>query len=158
VNCATGSVGYLLLMSGNERRLVRIQLAMAVITVALCLFFVPRWGIAGAAMAAAIGNVASNIWCLLEVKMLLRLFPYNRSYWRLTAPAGVALAAAIGLRVGFRSVKADIAVLIFSTVLVYVLFLGTLLFSGLDADDRLITNAIWSKIRNSFPGAPGRAS
>ena len=26
VNCAVGSVGYLLLMSGNERRLVRIQL------------------------------------------------------------------------------------------------------------------------------------
>jgi O-antigen/teichoic acid export membrane protein len=145
-------------MSGNEKRLVRIQMAMAVVTVTLCLLFVPRWGIAGAAIAAAICNVATNVWCLLEVKMLLKLFPYNRSYWGLAVPAAVTLAAAIGLRVGLRSVRADIAVLAFSTALVYVIFVGTVLLLGLDADDRLIANAIWSRIRNWFPGIPDSAS
>ncbi|MFZ0955614.1 MAG: polysaccharide biosynthesis C-terminal domain-containing protein, partial [Candidatus Sulfotelmatobacter sp.] len=151
VNCATGSVGFLLLMSGNEKRLVRIQMAMAVVTVTLCLLFVPRWGIAGAAIAAAIGNVASNVWCLFEVKMRLKLFPYNRSYWGLAVPFAATLAAAIGLRVGLRSFREDIAVLAFSTALVYVIFVGTVLLLGLDADDRLIANAIWSRIRKLVP-------
>jgi O-antigen/teichoic acid export membrane protein len=158
VNCATGSVGFLLLMSGNEKRLVRIQMAMAVVTVSLCLLMVPRWGIAGAAIAAAIANVATNVWCLLEVKMRLKLFPYNRSYWGLAVPVVVTLTAVIGLRVGLRSFRPDIAVLAFSTVLVYVIFLGTVLLLGLDADDRLIANAIWSRIRNWFPGIPDSSS
>jgi O-antigen/teichoic acid export membrane protein len=158
VNCATGSVGYLLLMSGNEKRLVRIQMAMAVVTVTLCLLLVPRWGIAGAAIAAAVGNVASNVWCLLEVKMLLKLFPYNRSYWGLAVPFAATLAAAVGLRVGLRSLRADIAVLAFSTAFVYVIFVGTVVLLGLDADDRLIANAIWSRIRNWLPGIPDSAS
>jgi O-antigen/teichoic acid export membrane protein len=158
VNCATGSVGYLLLMSGNEKRLVKVQMTMAVVTVTLCLLFVPRWGIAGAAGAAAIGNVVSNVWCLFEVKTHLKLFPYNRSYWTLGVPAAVTLAVAVGLRVGLRSVRADIPVLVFSTVFVYVIFVGTVLLLGLDADDRLIANAIWSRICNWFPGIAERAS
>jgi O-antigen/teichoic acid export membrane protein len=158
VNCATGSVGYLLLMSGNEKRLVRIQVAMAVVTVTFCLLFVPRWGILGAAIAAAIGNVATNVWCLLEVRMLMKLFPYNRTYWGLAVPTAVTLAAAIGLRLGLRSVKADVAVLTFSTALVYVIFVGTVLLLGLEADDRLIATAIWSRIRNCFPGVPDSTS
>lgn len=153
VNCATGSVGFLLLMSGNEKRLVRIQAVMAVVTVSLCLLLVPRWGIAGAALGAAIGNAGSNAWCLLEVKKILGLFPYNRSYWSLAWPAVVTLAAAVGLRIGLRSVRADIAVVVLSTALVYVLFLGVVLAAGLDADDRLIANAIWARVRSFFPGA-----
>lgn len=157
VNCATGSVGFLLLMSGNEKRLVRIQLVTAVVTVTLCLFLVPRWGIAGAAMAAAVGNAGSNAWCLVEVKKILGLFPYNRSYWGLALPAAVAIAATVGLRVGLRSVGGDIAVVAFSTMLVYVLFVGTVLLSGLEADDHLIAKAIWSRVRNWFPGAQASA-
>ena len=156
VNCATGSVGYLLLMSGNEKRLIRIQLVMAVATVALCLLFVPRLGIAGAALAAAMGNAGANALCLLEVKKILGLFPYNRSYWGLALPAAVALTATIGLRIGLRSVGPDIAVLVFTTMLVYLLFVGTALLSGLDADDRMIANAIWSRLRNFLPSARAR--
>lgn len=151
VNCATGSVGYLLLMSGNEKRLVRIQMAMAVVTVASCLLLVSRWGITGAAIATAACNVATNIWCLLEVKKVLRLFPYNRSYWILALPSVVTVAAAAGLRIGLRTVGADIAVLVLSTVLVYVLFLGTVLLLGLEAEDRMIARAIWARIRGGLP-------
>jgi O-antigen/teichoic acid export membrane protein len=156
VNCATGSVGYLLLMSGHERRLVKIQLVMGVITVTLCLLLVPRWGIAGAAFAAAIANVGSNAWCLLEVKKRLGLFPYNRGYWGLALPAAVTVAAAVGLRIALRSIGADFAVVVISIALTYALFMGTAFLSGLDADDRLIANAIWSKVQKFFPSAQAR--
>ena len=151
VNCGTGSVGYLLMMSGNEKRLVRIQMVMAVVTVTLCVLLVSRWGMTGAAIATALCNVGTNTWSLVEVKKALRLFPYNRSYWRLVLPTAVTLAAAVGLRMGLRAVRADIAVLLLSLVLVYVLFLGTVLLSGLDAEDRLIASAIWLRVRSGMP-------
>lgn len=158
VNCATGSVGYLLLMSGNERRLVRIQMVMAVLTVISCLFLVSRLGINGAAIATAGCNVASNLWCLAEVRKKLHLSPYNRSYWILVAPSVVTIAATVGLRIGLRSVSADIPVLILSTMIVYVLFLGTVLLMGLQAEDRMIASAIWARVRGSFPLLRGNAS
>jgi O-antigen/teichoic acid export membrane protein len=156
VNCATGSVGYLLLMSGNEKRLVRIQSILAVVTITLCVLLVPRWGIAGAAIAAAVGNAGSNLWCLLEVKKILRLFPYNRSYRRLLLPVVATIAATVGLRFALQSVRPDIVVVILSTLLIYALFLGIVLLYGLDADDRLIANAIWSRVRNFSGFAPDR--
>jgi O-antigen/teichoic acid export membrane protein len=151
VNCATGSVGYLLLMSGNQKRLVRIQIATGVLTVISCVVLVARWGIVGAAIAAAFGNVSTNMWCLLEVRKALRLFPYNRSYWSLALPAIVTVAAALGLRMGLRNVKADIAVLAVSMLGVYAAFSATVLLQGLDADDRLIASAIGSRIADYLP-------
>ena len=156
VNCATGSVGYLLLMSGNEKRLVRIQMVMAVVTVILCVLLVSRWGIVGAAIAAAVANAGTNMWCLLEVNRTLRLFPYSRAYWSLALPTFVAVAAAIGLKIAFRAARADIAVLLLSTVVVYVLFLGTIFLLGFEAEDRLIADAIWNRIRGCFPGRAAR--
>ena len=50
INCGVGSVGYLLLMSGHQRRLIRIQAVMACVMVALSLILIPRWGITGAAI------------------------------------------------------------------------------------------------------------
>ena len=62
VNCGVGSVGYLLLMSGQQRRLIRIQMVMACVMIALSLFLIPSWGLVGAATAAALTNAMSNIW------------------------------------------------------------------------------------------------
>lgn len=154
INCAVGSVGYLLLMSGNEKRLVRIQLVAAVVTVSSCLVLVPRWGIAGAAVAAALGNAGTNAWCLWEVKKVLGLFPYNRGYWRLLMPAVASIATAVGLRIALRPAHPDILVVIVATVAVYAVFTGTVLLSGLEADDRLIAAAIWGRVRGLFPGSP----
>ena len=153
VNCAVGSVGYLLLMSGNERKLVRIQLVTAVVTVSCCLALVPRWGIIGAAVAAALGNAGTNIWCLWEVKKVLGLFPYNRGYWRLAMPAGASLATAIGLRIALRLAHPDIVVVVVATAAAYAVFLAAVLLSGLEADDRLIAAAIWARVRGLFPGS-----
>jgi len=151
VNCAVGSVGYLLLMSGNQRRLVRIQVVTAVVTVGCCLLMVPRWGLAGAAIAMAVGNAGSNAWCLWEVKRVLGLFPYTRGYWRLTPPALASVAAAVGLRIALRSVSPDILMVVLAAAAVYAVFVGAVLMAGLEADDRLIANAIWSRVRNFLP-------
>src|SRR5215469_2316778 len=58
VNCGVGSVGYLLLMSGNERRLIKVQAAGGIFMVAANLILIPRWGITGAAAAAVAATYA----------------------------------------------------------------------------------------------------
>jgi len=147
VNCGVGSVGFLLLMSGNERRLVRVQLAMGVVTVIACLLLVPRFGIMGAAVAAAAGNAGANIWCLREVKRALGLFPYNRAYWKLTLPIVSTALIAFGLRRGMTSMHSDFVAAGLAVFLLYAVFIVAMLLAGLDADDRFIADALWLRVR-----------
>ena len=78
-------------MSGNQRRLIRVQAGMAAVIVVLSVWLVPVWGVLGAAVAAAITNVGVNAWNLVEVRRALKLSPYNRSYLKLLPSVGIAL-------------------------------------------------------------------
>lgn len=153
VNCAVGSVGYLLLMSGHEKKLVKIQLVMALVTVSSCLLLVPGWGVAGAAIAAALGNAGSNAWCLWEVRKTMGLFPYNRGYWRLVLPTAATVATVIGLREALQSIREDILIVVLTTAIAYAVFLVALLLAGLEADDRLIAGIVWNRVRGSLLGS-----
>jgi len=150
VNCGVGSVGYLLLMSGNQRLLIRIQAVMAAVAVLLSFLLVPRWGVLGAAVAAAITNAGTNVWNLVEVRKVLRLSPYNRSYLRLLPSVGSALLIALLVSKASLFGRSDWMVVAASLVLAYVGFSVTAFAMGLDADDRLIANAVWARARGFF--------
>jgi O-antigen/teichoic acid export membrane protein len=150
VNCAVGSVGYLLLMSGNQGRLVKIQSIMAVMTVMLAILLIPRWGLVGAAVASAAANVGANLWCLLEVRRRLGVFPYNRTYLRLTVPLVTTLVALLLLRESLRAIHPEWLVIAFGLALGQVVFIATAAVFGLDSDDRLIISAIWYRVQLVF--------
>jgi len=150
VNCGVGSVGYLLLMSGNQRRLVRVQAVMAVVMVVLSVWLVPRWGVLGAAVAAAATNVGINAWNLLEVRTALKLSPYNRSYLKLLPAAGSALLITFLVTRASLFVRAEWAVILLALVLSYAGFCLVTLAMGLDSDDRLIADAVWTRMRLTF--------
>lgn len=153
VNCGVGSVGYLLLMSGNQRRLIRIEAVMAGLMVLLNLVLIPRWGITGAALGAAITNVVGNVWCLREVRLKLGLSPYNRSYLHLALPLAGTLTILLGLRLGFGAARSEWAVIGAALLLGYLAFLGIALAFGLDADDQLIARAVWARVSGTFRSA-----
>jgi O-antigen/teichoic acid export membrane protein len=157
INCGVGSVGYLLLMSGNQRRLIRIQAVMACGMVALNIVLIPKWGIVGAAVGAAVTNVVTNIWSLAEVRRTLRLLPYSRSYWRLLLPVCGNLAALLIIRTTLKGVRPEWVVVATGIVLAYVAFIAIALAFGLDSDDQLIASAAWSKMRGVFPGGERNA-
>jgi O-antigen/teichoic acid export membrane protein len=150
VNCGTGSVGFLLLMSGNQRRLIKIQAVMALVMVGLNMLFIPRWGILGAALAAAVCCVVSNIWFLGAVHSVLGLFPYNRSYLRLIVPVTATVASLLLLRYSSHYFQNSWLLVAAAIVAGYVVFASTVLVSGLDADDKLIADAVWYKVRGMF--------
>ena len=154
VNCGVGSVGYLLLMSGNEKRLIKVQVAMAVVMVGLNIALVPVWGIVGAAVAAAVTNIGMNLWNLLEVRTALGLSPYNRSYLRLLPPAVATLGVVSLLKWKAGIFHHDWLAVGATGILAYIVFAAIVLGFGLDADDRLIVNAIWARVCGAFGNSP----
>ncbi|MGB6476319.1 MAG: flippase [Candidatus Sulfotelmatobacter sp.] len=154
VNCGVGSVGYLLLMSGNENRLIKVQVVMAIVMVGLSIALVPWLGGVGAAIAAAVTNVGINLWNLLEVRKALGLSPYNRSYVHLVFPTFAMLATIVLLRMNSAAFHRDWLAAAVAFLLAYAVFAAAILTFGLDADDRLIATAIWSRLRAAMGSTP----
>jgi O-antigen/teichoic acid export membrane protein len=157
INCGVGSVGYLLLMSGHQRRLISIQAVMACGMLVLNIVLIPRWGIVGAAVGAAVTNVVTNIWYLAEVRRTLGLLPYGRSYLRLLLPVCGNLAVLLIMKATLKAVRPEWVVIAAGLASAYVAFIAIAMAFGLDADDRLIASAVWSKVRGALPGAEGNA-
>lgn len=79
INVATGSVGYLLMMSGNEK-LMRNNVAMvAVMSVVLNVFFVPIYGVLGAVITTAVCLSSQN---LIAAYMVNSCLGINTMSWR----------------------------------------------------------------------------
>jgi hypothetical protein len=84
---------------------------------------------------------------LRDVKAILRLTPYNRSYVRLLLPvlgsAAIVAMVSMEARLFHNAVLAIVAGL----ALGYLSFTSLVLLVGLDEDDRLVVGAIGSRLR-----------
>lgn len=153
INCAVGSVGYLLLMSGHQKQMVQIQIANAGLMIALCIALVPRIGIAGGAIAAAASVALTNLWALVEVRRHLKFFPYDLSFLKLVAPTVATGLALLFLRAHWTGHSAWTLAAV-AVIAAYGVFLTALLLSGVSEDDRKLVRAAWEKIAlNSRIGA-----
>jgi O-antigen/teichoic acid export membrane protein len=75
VNALTGSVGFVLSMTGEHRIVVVTLIGTTIGHVALCLFLIPRYGIEGAAFATAVSIAASNIVLAIRCRSTLSIDP-----------------------------------------------------------------------------------
>jgi O-antigen/teichoic acid export membrane protein len=73
INSATGSVGFLLMMTGYEQDTARGMAIAAVSNIVLNLVLVPLWGTKGAALASAITLVIWNVLLWLAVRRRLKI-------------------------------------------------------------------------------------
>lgn len=149
VNCAVGSVGYLLLMSGNQTELIKIEAVNAGILIALNLVLVPRIGITGAAIAVAATAVTTNLWALSSVRRLLNIFPYRSGYFRLLTPSVITAASVWALsRISVGAYK-PWQFAAFALTAGYVIFLGSIYLAGFEDDDRELARLAWGKLERS---------
>ena len=61
INASTGSVGFLLSMTGNQVVLLRVVAITSLLNIALCMTLVPSFGLIGGATSTALSIAASNI-------------------------------------------------------------------------------------------------
>jgi len=158
VNAGTGSVGYLLLMSGNQARLIRVQVLMAIFMVGATFVLIRPFGMAGVALASALTNVFNNYLCLRQVRAALQLSPYNRTYLRLLAPAAVSLALTEALRIVVRyySLHPDWLWIVVALGISYASFSGLALLAGIDNDDKMIVDAVRGRVLGALGRMPSR--
>jgi O-antigen/teichoic acid export membrane protein len=149
INCGVGSVGYLLLMSGRQNQLLRIQAVMAATLIVLNLILIPRMGLLGAATAVALVTATTNLWYLSQVRRSLGIVPSLKKYVSLLIPVIAAVTATLLFRQFLASgMHAWIAIL-FALLIAYSVFAGISFLIALDSDDREIARAAWTKISAS---------
>ncbi len=153
VNCGVGSVGFLLLMSGNQRRLIKVQVVMAGVTILLNLLLISWLGIIGAALVGTMVNIFSNLWYLVEVRRALGISPYNRGYLALVLPSVITAALLALLHYQAANKLPGVILILAALSLGYLVFAAGALVYGLDADDRLIVRTVWARVQGVFGGA-----
>jgi len=146
VNCAVGSVSFLLLMSGREKHVLKIQTVMAVVLIALNLVLIPRMGLLGAALAGAAVTAATNLWSLAEVRTTLGIVPSAKKYLALAAPTIVMLVMVLLFQHFVATAWPAWAAILVGLTIAYLVFAGVSLLA-LDSDDRVIARGIWSRVR-----------
>ena len=80
VNIATGSVGYLLSMTGNEKKVRDNVLISGLVSIGLGVLLIPNQGVMGAAIAYAAGVASQNLLGVYQVKKQLGF--NTLAFWR----------------------------------------------------------------------------
>jgi O-antigen/teichoic acid export membrane protein len=152
VAACTGPVGVCLAMTGYQRYNVWNALAMAIVSVGLNIYLIPRMGIAGAALGTGVAFVLVNVARLIEVRALLGMWPYDRSTLKVLATAAVALTGVyivrrfVSIPKGFLS---SAVVLVASVGLVA----GVTMALGLSNEDRFVLRSAVERFRRSRGGS-----
>ena len=146
-NCAVGSVGFLLLMSGNQRELLKIQAINSLVMVVLMIVLVHLMGMTGAAIATAFTVVTSNVWYLKAVRTKLGVFPFNAGYLKLFLPTLLSGFVLVAWGRWLNALSTNWKTAPLALMAAYVLFLGAISLFGLDARDREVGRLLLLKIR-----------
>ena len=89
---------------------------------------------------------------------MLGLSPFSRSYFRLLVPAIVSLLVALVLKREANLFRRDWLAIAVSLLGSYLTFAGMVAALGLDEDDRLVADALWSRVRRPVPSVKGMES
>jgi len=139
-------------MSGQQRRLLRAQTIVVVLTIILNLILIPRLGLLGAALVASSANVLMNILLLRDVIRILSLKPSLSGYMSLMMPTAGCLLSVVLVRFvsGAHDNLLSVALALILGYFVFLLLLGSL---GLDEPERALAMRAWQRLRM----ASGRA-
>lgn len=143
---STGMCGLVVTMTGHTKlTFINTVLSLAVI-IGLDLLFIPLWGVTGAALAGALGIVIINSLRIVEVFVLLRMWPCNLSFLKPLAAAGVAGVAGYVANQWLTPMPVLLHVSLGTAILwsVYALAITCL---GLSKQDRLILDRLWNRLR-----------
>jgi O-antigen/teichoic acid export membrane protein len=142
VNVGTGSVGYLLIMTGRQRAWMSVSAISFGLNVVLNAALIPRWGAPGAALATGVAVSVLFILGLILVVRLIGLWPYDFSYAKGLVAFGTATIAC-----SWRDAPPTVGGVFVSLVISTVVFAGTLWLLGLNNEDRQVIGIALERAR-----------
>jgi O-antigen/teichoic acid export membrane protein len=143
VASGTGSVGFMLNMTGHQRLNLVNSLVLALTNAILNYLWIGKWGAAGAAAASALSLSVINVLRVAEVKFLLGLSLFSRGY-RYVVLAGVAGVFLTGFvdHIAGGSLPRMVLGILFLGV-----YVGVVFGFGLEAADKEAIGLIVRKVR-----------
>ncbi len=143
VNAATGSVGYMLLMTGHQKVSFLNSILSVILNIILGVLLIPRFGAMGTALGTTITLVLMNIVRFFEVRFLLRLYPYNKDVLK---PLGAACLSTLLVESSLHLVS-DVSLLVrLCLIPVFVISYGWFLFLfRASPEDAIVLNTLKKK-------------
>lgn len=139
INVSTGSVGSMLVMIGKNWIVLLSSLITLVLNLILNYIFIPRYGIIGASMATAFSISFNNILNLLCVYLILKIHPYDVSFFRPVCGGIIALFLSLAV---VRQITAEWGAFLVVPFVVFTSFYGLtlILFCFNEEDKKIIQN------------------
>ncbi len=142
-NAVTGPVGYVLVMSGHQNIWFANTVLAALANIVLNIIFIPKMGIIGAAMATAVSVVLLFLLGLIEVWILLRMFPYDQRYWKVAAAAFVT----VSFLFLFRQLQlSPLLTLVGVSMSSFSFLIGAFMLIGFEREEKVIAQKAYLKI------------
>ena len=146
VNVGTGNVGVLLVTSGNQGAWVWLSFGALVTNGVIGMALTPAYGILG----ASIGNLLANLVLFgggtLVARARLEVWPYERRTLKI-AIAGVVAGIAGVIVERFTDSSHSLVLLASVAATVLVVFYGTVLLLGIEAEDRSLARLLLRQVR-----------
>ncbi|HEV2590290.1 MAG TPA: polysaccharide biosynthesis C-terminal domain-containing protein, partial [Gaiellaceae bacterium] len=148
VNTAAGPLGQVINMSGRPYVNLMNNALVAVLNVAGCLVLIPRYGLTGAACSTAGALTLVNAIKLVELRVMLGLWPFRSDSLRTFAAAGgaAALAAFLVHVPSWGSNFLEVAVV--GTVL-FVAYLQLVVLVAVRGEERAMLRRRWIAVRSA---------
>jgi O-antigen/teichoic acid export membrane protein len=150
VSCAVGSVGLLLLMSDQQKRMVRAQAITVFLTLGLNFLLIPRVGLIGAAIATAATNISLNLLWFRDVRSRLGLSPGRRGYISLLLPTAATVLTLFAVRTFLKLQVPDIVSVAIGLSAGYIVFGLLAMRFSLEPQDKLLAASAYARLRAMF--------
>ena len=156
INAGTGSVGYMLLMTGHQRLSFLNSIAAVIVNTVLGIILAPRYGAMGIAVSTGLAIVVINLMRLLQVRLLLKMHPYR---WDMFKPLGAGLlsAAVIGsifyllssthIKVSIQLGHSILSVQLLLIPVFLALYIGLVVLFKASPEDEIVMKRIRHKLR-----------
>src|SRR6266566_1136462 len=154
INVGTGSVGYMLLMTGHQKITFLNSLVAIVFNIVLGVILIPRYGAMGVAIATGVALSVVNLMRLLQVYIFLRMMPFR---WDTLKPIGAGLISAVltgGLiyLLSFSNLSLRISRINLSFELALIpvfiaLYVGLLAILRISPEDQIVLDALRRKLK-----------
>ncbi len=153
VNAGTGSVGYMLLMTGYQKLSFLNSIAAVITNVVLGVILTPRYGAMGTALSTGMALVVLNLMRVIQVRLLLKMHPYR---WDVLKPIGAGLisSALIGValymlghtRTSFTVGHAILSLQLLLIPVFLAMYIGLLILFKGSPEDEIVMKALRKKL------------
>ena len=153
-NAGTGSVGYMLSMTGHQKLTFINSMAAVIINVVLGIILTPMYGAMGTAIATGLAVAVVNLMRLLQVKLLLNLNPYR---WDTLKPLAAGLISSLltaGLLhllnidpITFRFFHLSLAIQLLLVPVFLASYVMLLVLFGVSPEDKIVLDKLGGKFQ-----------